>query len=69
MTSDVVNLHTDVESSSLLGPNSTPTSSTCRVLVPNQPPCSEAAIFRPFGSNFSTGNMLWQPGPDRIFQT
>ncbi|KAI9174907.1 hypothetical protein LWI28_024398 [Acer negundo] len=58
--SDVVNLHADVESSrnsnvessSLLGPNSTPTSSTCRLLVPNQPPRSEAAIFRPFGSNF-----------------
>ncbi|KAK3225703.1 hypothetical protein Dsin_005565 [Dipteronia sinensis] len=30
--------------SSLLGPNSTPTSSTCRLLVPNQPPRSEAAI-------------------------
>ena len=30
MTSNVVNSHADIESSSLLGPNSTPTSSTCR---------------------------------------
>ncbi|KAK2642454.1 hypothetical protein Ddye_024217 [Dipteronia dyeriana] len=60
MTSAIVNLHTDVEfsrnsnikSSSLLGPNSTSMSSTCGLLIPNQPPRSEAAIFLPFGSNF-----------------
>ncbi|KAK2645937.1 hypothetical protein Ddye_021132 [Dipteronia dyeriana] len=81
MTSDVFNLQADVEFSR-----------NSRLLVPNQPPRSEAAIFQPFGSNFSamflcrflgdfgwkwfkcvlkenTGNMLWQPGPDWIFQT
>ncbi|KAK4851296.1 hypothetical protein QYF36_013927 [Acer negundo] len=53
MTSDVVSSHNiNVESSSLLCPNSTLTSSTCRLLVPNQPPRSKAAIFSPFGSNF-----------------
>ncbi|KAK3222524.1 hypothetical protein Dsin_009549 [Dipteronia sinensis] len=62
-TSDVESSrNSNVESSSLFGRSSTPTSTTCRLLIPNQPPRSEAAISVQFQkklevkSQFSTQN-------------